>query len=602
VIVVLWLLCAACFYPCLHAPFVFDDTPIIADNPAIRSVRNLPLFLLPRYWKQIHPGTKGLYRPTREMLFTLVYAVAGPAPAAFHLVSLALHAVNVLLVYLIALRLVRGRWGPAIAGACFAIHPVHVEPVVWAKNAGDLLCAAFALAAAWLFLRRMPGPQQTRPRRLWWAPAIVAFALALLTKEAAVPLALLLFIHAGTASAKSRWRFDLRAVAARTAPLWVAAVLYLVFQVAFLSLGHSRMYGVRRSIRVRASLRFAMFAKTFTFYHRLLMYPAPLCAVHYFEHPVSLWEEGMPRSVALFFVIGGGVLAAAVLLPRHRTSILWASVMLGPSYNLIPYAGRPVGENRVYLPSVGVCLILGAILGWLLRQRKRTIASWGAAITAAVALCFVGGTLQRGHVWRSRRAFWSDALRSAPYWSEAYHALGALYWSAGDVGRAVPFFRTAVVFQDWYAPYRASLGLAYARTGQMALARHHLKAAAHLWRGRPRYYFMMAEVLRDPEALDKALSLSQNLTRVRPKDPGGWSFLGRCRLLRGRPKEAADALEKAVSLATADVGTRVFLADAYMALQRPTDAAAQLREAWRLEPGNPSVRQRMAALRGMPVR
>ena len=101
----LWALVLAAYSNSFRAGLVFDSAMVITGDTRIRAAtpRNLGLILTEGYW---HGNTtSGLYRPLTTASYLLNYAVFGNGthPAGYHWVNLALHAVNVSLVYLLGI-------------------------------------------------------------------------------------------------------------------------------------------------------------------------------------------------------------------------------------------------------------------------------------------------------------------------------------------------------------------------------------------------------------------------------------------------------------------------------------------------------------------
>ncbi len=70
-----------------------------------------------------------------------------------HLVNLALHLINTLLVFLL-LRVLTGRlWPSALVAALFGLHPLHVESVAWISERKDVLSACLGLASLLAYAR-----------------------------------------------------------------------------------------------------------------------------------------------------------------------------------------------------------------------------------------------------------------------------------------------------------------------------------------------------------------------------------------------------------------------------------------------------------------
>ncbi|HLG05623.1 MAG TPA: hypothetical protein VI383_05710, partial [Gemmatimonadales bacterium] len=92
-----FLLAAVVALPALGNGFVYDDLPIIVENPAVHDFSGSALIWRTGYWP-----AGGLYRPLTLQLFALEWAAGAGRPVVFHAVSLILHTLVALLVYRLA--------------------------------------------------------------------------------------------------------------------------------------------------------------------------------------------------------------------------------------------------------------------------------------------------------------------------------------------------------------------------------------------------------------------------------------------------------------------------------------------------------------------
>src|SRR6266436_6855467 len=166
--------------PVKQAGFVWDDNQHFLENHAVITPDGLRAiwtsFVLPVYY------------PLAFTAFWLIYQLAGPNPLPYHVVTLALHAVNAVLLLFILWRL-KVRWAWVVA-ALWAIHPVNVESVAWATELKNTLSGAWFFASLLCFLR-----YEQELKWKWLAGALLCFAAALLSKSSTVmlPAVLLLF-------------------------------------------------------------------------------------------------------------------------------------------------------------------------------------------------------------------------------------------------------------------------------------------------------------------------------------------------------------------------------------------------------------------------
>lgn len=178
-----WLIfsiAVAAALPYLHSlgvGFLSDDYRLAAMTRAAAS----PLALL-----ELRPYIL-FFRPLSELVWWVGGRLWEGAPIGYHLLNLVLHAVNSVLVFALGSRLIRNRTAAWLSGLLFAVHPVHVEPVVWAACQPDLLAAAFSLLALFLLEVHL-GASTPAARRFSLLGSLVAFGLAVTSKESALAL------------------------------------------------------------------------------------------------------------------------------------------------------------------------------------------------------------------------------------------------------------------------------------------------------------------------------------------------------------------------------------------------------------------------------
>ena len=179
--------------PLLGYGFLSDDFPLIVANPRLQSwslfFQNLlsPVFSFPTN-PQLH-----YWRPTTLLSYALELRLWGGSPWGFHLTNILLHTANTLLLYLLLKRFRPEGALPWTASLLFLLHPAHGENIAWISGRTDLLAFLF-LALSLLF--RLEYEERKRGLPL----SLLFFALALLSKEAALlflPLLFLLFPSKG---------------------------------------------------------------------------------------------------------------------------------------------------------------------------------------------------------------------------------------------------------------------------------------------------------------------------------------------------------------------------------------------------------------------
>ncbi len=298
------------------------------------------------------------YYPLTFTTYWVEHRLFGDDASWFHATNVVLHALNVVLVWLL-LR----QWGQRsslawVGAALFAVHPSQVMSVAWISERKTLLAASFALLTLLLYC------VEARSRRRSIA-ALLAYAAALLSKSAVLGLPAVLLVWEVSRSPRDSWRrlsglipFFLLSVAA-IAPTWLSEQKFVESDSLPVSpLLHS--------------------LKALAWYSAQTLWPWPLTPMPgRFDDPSC--SPGW---------IGGAILLVALVLIAVRAqsrrprwfglgSALFCALLL-PILGWLPYgnlAVASVSDHYLYLPMVGaIVVILPAVDAVLGRGWRRPIA------------------------------------------------------------------------------------------------------------------------------------------------------------------------------------------------------------------------------------
>ena len=333
------------FLPSVTNFFVSDDFTLMEMSRA-HSLGQLATFFTTA-------GFGNYYRPAVRLLFSLNFALFGLRPLGYHFVNIGLHGLNAILVYYLARRLVADIPPALLAALFFSVHFIHAEAVFWISGVTSLLATFFYLLSVLLFvehLRRWPAG--------WHSLTLSCFCflLALLSKEMAVSLPLLIFVLAlwlGFRQSGRSWR----SLAWRLAPY--GALLLVVGSVRasvqarmpelvagggtftlnpLVMMRNLAYYVVNMIVPVRVFFDFLGYEK----YSGLTLL---------FQRKVALLL--IPLAILAGFFIWGIGLLFRKNSRMSKIGLLWMLV------TLIPFLlFRDVGQRFAYLPSIGFCLVL----------------------------------------------------------------------------------------------------------------------------------------------------------------------------------------------------------------------------------------------------
>lgn len=552
----------------LSAPFVHDDLPTIVDNPVTTDVGLLAdpdrldrVIGIPDLRNSIKARTF-VY-----LTFALNHSLLGPGPDAFRIVNIAIHAVNACLVYLLAAQLLalarrrgsssaaveppgaRAGWMALAVALLFAVHPINASAVTYVTQRFTSLATLLYLLAIVAYLRGRAAPS-VRGAAPYLVASLLATALAMDTKEIAFTLPVTLTLVEATFLA-GPWRRR----ALRLAPFYATM---LIIPVTLWSSVAADVGVAQHAIQVtdlmnldhlpRASYLLTQFPVLVT-YLRLLLVPVGLNFDHDFPVFHSLLDPPVVASccaLAMLLALGVQLLAWAgrggsPFHANHRIGafgILFFFLTISMSSSVIPI-NDVINEYRVYLPSVGLYLLLVSGADTALRRAfpppEGPGVRGGIALTAAVALCLLAGaTIARNHTWRSGLTFWEDAGRKSPGKLRVARQLATEYLTGGMPGAAVDTLQTLIRLNPDLGRPHFFLGEVYLVTGRIDDAIAEFKRAmavrsdvAEIHLGLARAYLAQGRRALAADALDAVERLepgSADLAPLRARlasEPGG---------------------------------------------------------------------------------
>src|SRR6266446_5443636 len=138
--------------------FVFDDQHLIVSNTFLREGWSVVRAFAHHFWYGTVAGT-GYYRPLVIASFAINGRALGWGAAGFHAVNILLHALNAVLILVLAKRLTGREEAAWLAAAFFAAHPVASWPVASVAARVDLLPLLFVLLAWIACASGSPAPE-----------------------------------------------------------------------------------------------------------------------------------------------------------------------------------------------------------------------------------------------------------------------------------------------------------------------------------------------------------------------------------------------------------------------------------------------------------
>lgn len=515
----------------LGGGYIWDDREYLTANPLLFDLEGLR-----RIW---FAAETPQYYPIVFSTFWLERKIWGLDPSGYHLVNVLLHIANSILLW----RLLRylGIPGAWLAGAIFAVHPVHVESVAWITERKNVLSGLFYLVTLRGYLEFESGPEKGLwKNRLRYLFLLLLFVCALLSKSvtATLPAAILIVLW------YQNRRLDLRAIT-RLIPFFAIGAASGFF-TAWLEVHKVGASGEAWDLDVLE--RFLLAGQVMWFYLWKLVWPTNLM----FSYPRWNVDAGDPLQYLGLI----GVAAGAFPLWRRRKSwgrgpmaaALFFLITLGPVLgflNVYPMLFSWVADHFQYLASIGPIALAAGGATWIWREKTKA-ARWGFPVAGGVLVILGVLTWQQGWIYESRETLWRDTLRKNPASWMAHNNLGAVYAQSGRPREALRHYRESLKNRKHKEISLSNIGNQLLRLGKTSEAIDHYRRAIAL---NPEYHKAhtgLGRALAESGNVEEGIRELKEALRTRPGSPMAHNNLGLALARNGEVKEAAEQFLKAL--------------------------------------------------------
>lgn len=405
----------AAYLPSFGSAFQFDDYNVIVHYPTVHS------------WELLSERAGAGVRALLKASYTLNWTLGGGSTFGFHLVNVALHSLNAVLLFFIGRRIFPGHENASLVAALlFALHPAQTEAVTYISGRSVSLMATLYLASMLLYLRKS-------------FYSVIPFILALGVKETAVTLPAALLLIELVRPGRASWRLQL--------PHWLvlaAGALVILLVPRYFDLiayGFSQRGPIDNLLTQVGGISYLL--------ARLVTLQG------YNIDPGMAAFQGF---TAVFFAQAAlilGLLALGLSTLRTRPwlafGILWFFLQLSPTNSIVPRLDV-ANDRQLYLACWGLFLSLSIQISRLGFSPRIP-----AALTAAAAIAFAAASITRQLDYRDEITLWEASVRENPANPRARNNLGYAYYLAGRKTDARREIELAARLDPAYQKPRANL-------------------------------------------------------------------------------------------------------------------------------------------------
>lgn len=573
------LITLAVYWPVGHTgPVVFDDPDYITENPHVQAGldwEGIKWAFTTRHASNWHPLT--------WLSHMLDFTLLGPNFGAQHFVNALFHSANAILLFLLLFRAANQLWPAAFAAALFAWHPLHVESVAWLSERKDVLSTFFGLLTLLAYVRYVDESKVQNPKsKVWFAWAIVLFALGLMSKPMLVTLPFVMLLldvwplgrfnlfapHTLKSSANRFTEGEERTT--RLLPLALEKAPFIVLTIASCVITYlaqrrgeaimsfeQRPLGLRVANAVVACVEYL--AKTF--------WPARLSVIYPLPDQIPLWQVASAAVVLLAITTLTWIARRSA--PYLLFGWLWFLGTLVPVIGLVQVGGQAIADRYTYIPLIGVFAAI-AYGADDLKARFHIKPATVSAIATLILVACVAATEHQLTFWQNSEALFRHAIDVIKNNAVAYINLGVALQQQDRNVDALAEYRKALEIDPGRFQAHNNLALLLSDMGDRDNAAREFEEALRLNPNAEPALLNFGKLLSDMGRFDDAMHEYTTAERLAPDDYRPHYLMGKACLRHGQSAEAVKHFRAALQLAPNDFQTLTWLARVLAADKNPS--------------------------------
>ncbi len=488
------------------------------------------------------------WHPLTWLSHMLDVELYGLAAGRHHLMNVLLHIVNALLLFGVLRRATGTVLQSSLVAALFAVHPLHIQSVVWVSQRKDLLSLLGGLLVIVSYLGYTRKPSIVR-----YLPVLVCFILGLMAKPMLVtlPFVLLLLDYWPL----GRLQFGKPKIPAHQQLPGAASVGLIIEKLPLFILAAAScvitIYAQRSGGAVGSlaafplDVRLANALVSYAGYIGKMIWPSNLAILYPHPGMPSIWQ------VVVAGLILGGITFLAAKDSRSRPWFLvgwfWYSGTLVPVIGLVQVGGQAMADRYAYLPLIGLYIIVAWGLDDLLsRSRHKPALSAMIAVLIIGALMFV--TFQEVKYWQNSGTLFGRALEVTRGNYVAHNNLGTYLAGQGKTDEAIAHFEKAREINPNYDLAPFNIGLAYASRRQYQEAISYYRKALAINPEFAMAHQKLGLALYRLDRFDQAIENFKQALRINPANVEAYNQMGAALVRLGKLDQAVAAFQQALRI------------------------------------------------------
>ena len=401
------------------------------------------------------------------------YRLFGTNASLHHLMSLFLHIVNSILLFMVLDRMTKDKWPAAIVAILFAIHPLHVESVAWVSERKDLLSTFFFLLTMASYVRYVK--KQTIKN---YIPVFILFMFGLMAKPMLVTLPFVLLLldiwpiqrvfHKRSIKNDNKKikEVSIPFLILEKVPLFILSALSSA--ITFIA---QREGGIVRTLQeLPLQIRVVNAFVAYIRYIGKMVYPVDLA----FYYP---YREDIPAGqflASVFLVICITLFAIKKIrdMPFIFVGWFWYVGMLVPVIGIVQVATQSIADRYTYIPFIGLFILLAWASKIVIERFNRHVKPLAGGLFLMITMLMTLSWAQVRYWENDIQLFSHDVKVTNDNPRSNYH-LGLALERTGDIEKAIEHYEEAIRIEPDFLRARNSMGNALSKQGKYEEALPH---------------------------------------------------------------------------------------------------------------------------------
>ena len=493
----------------------WDDQDNILFNAFVHDWKYFP-----KYFTENNVAGRGLisnyWRPLPLTIWSIEWHLWQDWAPGYHFVQTMLHISAAFLLFNLLNKFFNNQLLSLLTSVLFLAHPLQTEAITYVSGISDPLSAMLIFSSLIFYIKN-----REHPSKYLFTCSLVLFSLSFLARETTVFFLLYFVLAEFILHLKKHknilWSSLFLNYIKLLWPYMTIAGVYIFLRLSVLNFQNTlnlydtlSVHDEQNEFTSNPLIRLFTFFRILTVYAQLLFWPQNLHMERTVELATTLWKPDI--------LIGASVLISSlpvliVFLKRNRLvvfSIAWILISLFPTSNILVPINGLLFEHWLYLPMVGVWLLI-MWLGLKLARKHKIYSYLFVLLLLSYFVLLSSKTIRQNRIWSDPITFYNYTLKLAPTSYRLLNNLGMAYADKNAHEEAIRVYQLAISVNPSNAVAYHNLGNTYKAVGDKQKAMSNFEKAILL---QPDFYFSynaLAQLYLDNKEYKKAAEVLEKL-------------------------------------------------------------------------------------------